>query len=198
MAIIDLTTLARVKLGLAKSDANDDTWLANQITATSRRIERFIDREIEITARTQEFDVSNVSQSSIWLRTFPNITITSIINATDWDFASTDPIDSDDYRVDEDNGEVHFRVGLAIGPKSVQVVYTAGLAADTDQVELDFPDLAMACDLQVAAAFRRRSSPQGGSSKAGGGEITHEGALKFIPDVREALLPLRRLRFGVN
>lgn len=197
MAIIDLTTLARVKLGLLKSDTNDDTWLTNQITATSLRMERFIDRKIEIVERTQEFDVNNVTQETIWLRTFPNITIDTIKNSQDWDFANTTAIDSDDFRVDEDNGQVHFRVTLATGPKAIQVVYTAGLAVDTDQVESDFPDLAAACDLQVAAAFRRRSSPQGQSSSAGGSDITHEGPLKLIPEVRETLLPLRRLRFGV-
>jgi len=200
VVVIDLTTVARVKLGLAidATDVTHDVWLGTTITAVSGRIERFIDRAIEIVSRTQEFDVHNITQETIWLRTYPNIVITDIRNDADWEFTAASVIDATDYRVDEDNGQIHFRdIDLEIGPKAVQITYTAGLAVDTAQVIADYPDLALAADTQVAATFRRRSSPQGQSSSAGGDSITHEGPLQLIPEVRQTLLPLRRLRFGI-
>lgn len=201
MAIIDLTTSARVKAALSidASDTSQDTWIDAAITSVSQRIEMFIDREVETATRTEEYDVSDGRQETIFLRTYPVTSITSIKNDPSWDFAAATALDSELYRLDGDNGEVHFRTELAAGPKAVQIVYVGGLAADTAAFIAAYPAITGAADIQIAAMFRRRSSPQGETIIAGrgAGQLKHEAPLKLIPEVRETLIPFRRLRFGV-
>lgn len=201
MAIIELTTSARVKvvLGIDASDTTEDTWIASAIQSVSQRIQLYIDRPIETTSRTEEYDVHSGRQSTIFLRAYPVTSITSIKNSQLWDFASaTAMTEDDDFHVDEENGAVHFAVELAEGPKALQVVYTGGLAADTAAVIANHPVLAQAADLQVAAMFRRRSTPQGQSiSGKEGGSITFEAPLMLAREVSDSLFPYRRYRFGV-
>ena len=81
----------------------------------------------------------------------------------------------------------------------MQVVYTAGFAETTDGLIINYPDIAMAADLQVVAMWRRRDSPQGNSISVGGqSSISYEKPLNLVPDVIEALTPYRRLRFAAN
>jgi len=200
MAIVELTTTARVKaaLGIDVADTTQDVWLAGALQAVSQRFELFMDRPIELTSRTEEYDVHDGRQVSLFLRAYPVTAITSVKNATGWDFASATAIDSTSYRIDADNGQLHMAIELAYGPKAVQVIYTGGLAANTADLITNYPSIAMAADFQIAAMFRRRSTPQGtGMSGKQGGSITFEGPLKLIPEAREILASFTRMRFGV-
>jgi hypothetical protein len=197
VALVECTTLARVKAILAKTDSADDDYLEELLEAVSQRIEDFIDRPIESVSRTEEYDVHSVTQSTIFLRSYPVSSITSITYAEDWDFASATAIDSDLYHLVEETGEVHFRTKLNPGLKVLRVVYTAGLAANTTALIDDYPAIANAADKQVVAEFRRRNSPQASSTNVGGGGIKHEAELQLLKDVRQALTPYRRFRFGV-
>lgn len=200
MALIELTTKTRAKLalGIADADTDEDTWLDIAIQSVSQRVEDYLDRKVEVAARTEEYDVANGRQISTFLRNYPVTSITSIKNDQLWDFATATAIDSDNYHLDADTGEIHYAIDLAAGPKAIQVVYTAGLAANTTDLITDYPVIAAAADLQIAAVFRRRGSPQGSQISGGrGGTISHESALRLVPEVREMLNPYRRRRFGM-
>ncbi len=203
---MNATTIARVKALLDITSTTYDTVLTTMVEAVSRRIENYIDRPLEQTARTEEYSIKP-RQNVLFLRAYPVTAITTIKLALDWDYASETAIDSSDYKVDTDTGQVHFTFfpilnyrgdTLAAAPNAMQVVYTGGLATNTTNLISDYPDIAYAADVQVVAMWRRRDSPQGQSQSVGAGSINYEGALRLVPDVIEALTPYRRLRFAAN
>jgi uncharacterized phiE125 gp8 family phage protein len=202
---MDATTVARVKALLDITSSTHDTVLGTMIAAASRRIESYIDRPLELTARTETYPMLP-RQSVLFLRAYPVSAVTSIKVSAGWDFAAATAISSSDYYVDSESGMVNFNhfpilPGLLEGgaaQNAVQVVYTAGLAADVATLIADYPDIAYAADAQVVAMWRRRDSPQGSTYSVGGSSMTYEVPLKMVPDVVEALTPYRRLRFAAN
>ncbi len=203
---MDATTAERVKDLLDISSANYDTVIGRLISAVSARIESFIDRPLQSTSRTETYNI-RPRQSKVFLRAYPVTSITSVKIATDWDYASVTVTNPNDYHVIADTGTLHFNFqpirnylgdNYAYAPDAVQVVYTAGFAATTNDLIADYPDIAMAADTQVVAMWRRRDTPQGNAINMGGSSISYERPLNLVPDVIEALTPYRRLRFAAN
>ena len=207
---MDATTIARVKALLEITSTTHDAVLSALIATVSQRIESFIDRPIEAAARTEEYDIKP-RQRVLFLRAYPltaQTDIASIKIATNWDFAAATAVTSTDYHVDFDTGAVHFNFypltqymgnNVATAPNAVQVLYTGGFTATADgttQFIVDYPAIAYAAETQVIAMWRRRDEPMVKTTKIGDYGSTVEGAVKFLPDVIEALIPYRRQRFG--
>ena len=143
----------------------------------------------------------------LFLRAYPVTAVSSIKLALDWDYATETAINADDYKFDAETGMVNFLFypinnwkgnNMAAAPNVMQVVYTAGFAADTAALISAYGDIAYAADVQTVAMWRRRDSPQGASMNVGGASINYEKPLALVPDVIEALTPYRRLRFAAN
>ena len=203
---MNATTIDRVKALLDISSSNYDAVLTTMVAAASRRIENYIDRPLEQTARTQEYPI-RPRQDVIFLRAYPVTAITSIKIALDWDFSSATTVDTNDFTFDADTGMVHLSFfpilnyngnNQAAAPNVIQVAYTGGFATSTANLISSSPDIAYAADIQAVAMWRRRDSPQGQNISVGGGSIGYEGALRLVPDAIEALTPYRRLRFAAN
>lgn len=203
---MNATTIARVKALLDISSSAYDDVLTTMVTAASRRIEQFIDRPLLLAERTEEYPI-RPRQRVLFLRAYPVASITSIKLALDWDFASVTAINADDYHADSETGMVNFNFypllnylgdNSAAAPNVLQVVYNAGFRTTTADLITEYPDIAYACDMQVVAMWRRRDAPQGASMNIGGSSLAYEGALRLIPDVVEALMPYKRLRFAAN
>ena len=206
---MDATTTAKVKelLDISSSDSTHDAVIGRLVTAVSQRIESFIDRPLETAARTEEYDL-RPRQRVIFLRAYPltaQTDIASVKIATDWDFAGTSAVNSNDYHVDLNTGALHFNFypiqnylgnNMATAYGAVQVVYTGGFAGTVDGVIANYPAIAEACATQVVAMWRRRDQPHVKTTYIGDYASTVEGPLTFLPDVREALIPYRRMRFG--
>ena len=207
---MDATTKARVKDLLEITSTTHDDVLDALIATVSQRIESFIDRPLEATARTEEYDI-RPRQRVLFLRAYPLTAqgdIASIKIALDWDFAAATAVTSTDYHVDLVTGAIHFNFypitqylgnTMATAPNVVQVVYTGGFTATADgtaQFIVDYPAIAYAAETQVIAMWRRRDEPMQKSMKIGDYGSTKEGPVQFLPDVIEALIPYRRMRFG--
>lgn len=206
---MDATTTAKVKelLDIASSDTTHDAVLGRYVTSVSQRIETFIDRPFKSEARTEEYDIKP-RQRVIFLRAYPLTAqnkITSIKIATDWKFSTTSAVNSEDYHVDYDTGAVHFNFtpitnylgnNSATAPNAVQIAYTGGFAETTDGIIINYPAIAEACATQVVAMWRRRDQPHIKTTDVGDYTSTVEGPLRFLPDVVQALIPYRRMRFG--
>jgi len=194
---IDATTSARVKelLEIDSGDTTYDTILGRMVDYVSRRIENYIDRELESKGRTEEYSIQE-RQSVVFLRHYPVTAIASVKSSTDWDFNSVSAYDSDNYHVDGETGMLHLKLYPSAGPNSLQVSYTAGFAADTSALASAYPDISFAADLQTAALFRRKDAPQGEMLRFADSTSKNEGPIQLLPDVVEALAPYRRLRFG--
>ena len=204
---MDATTKERIKDLLEITSTTHDTVLDRLIAVVSQRIENFIDRPLQSMERTEEYDIKP-RQRVVFLRSYPlanQAAVSSVKIAVDWDFSAVTAVDSNDYHVDLDTGRLHFNFfpiqnylnsNTETAPGAVQVVYTAGFAADTATLISDYPAIAYACEMQVVAMWRRRDEPMQKSVRIDqyGSEVND--ALKFLPDVREALIPYRRMRFG--
>jgi hypothetical protein len=207
VALVNATTKERVKDLLQITGSSQNDVLDRLIASTSQRIEDFIDRPLHKTARTEEYSIKP-RQNTLFLRAYPlaaQTSISSIKIAGDWDFASVSAVDSGDYHVDLDSGMVHFNYfpitnylgnNMATAPNVVQIVYTGGLVANTNEVIDFYPAIASACEMQVIANWRRRDQPMMDTVKIDEYTSTVAGPLEFLADVRQALMPYRRMRFG--
>tara|TARA_R110000751_G_scaffold265735_1_gene364813 strand:- start:50 stop:664 length:615 start_codon:yes stop_codon:yes gene_type:complete len=203
---MDATTIARVKALLDITSSTHDTVLTSIVASVSKRFESYLDRKLLAEARTQEYNI-RPRQNKLFLREYPVSAIASIKIALDWDYASAIAVSASDYHVTSDTGTVHFTFNpitsyggsnYAYAPDAIQVVYTAGFATSTANLITNYPDIAMAADLQSVAMWRRRDTPQGNSISVGGSSISYENPLDLVPDVIHALSPHRRLRFAAN
>lgn len=204
---MDATTTQYVKDLLEITSSTHDTVLGRLISTVSARIEDFIDRPLDTVARTEEYDL-RPRQNVIFLRAYPltaQSDISSVKIATDWDFASATALTSTDYHVDLGTGALHLNhypitsyLGGNTGtaPNVVQVTYTGGFATTPTLMQSNYPAISTACEMQVIAMWRRRDDPQGDTAKIGKYGSSKEAPLAFLPDVRQALLPYRRMRFG--
>ena len=204
---MNATTTARVKELLEITGTTQDDVLDRFIAAVSQRIETFIDKPLDRIERTEEYDIKP-RQRVLFLRAFPlenQAAISSIKIALDWDFSSVAAVASTDYHVDLNTGACHFTFfpiteylgnNMATAPNVIQVIYTGGFALNTDAFLLAYPAIAAACETQVIAMWRRRDEPMTKSTRIADYGSTVEGPVKFLPDVIEALIPYRRMRFG--
>ena len=204
---MDATTATRVKALLDITSSTHDAVLGTLIDAVSQRIENFIDRPLLSATRTEEYDIKP-RQRVLFLRSYPLAgqgDIASIKIALDWDFAAATAVTSTDYHVDLVTGAIHFNFypitnylgnNMATAPNAVQVVYTGGFETSTANFITSYPAIAYAAETQVIAMWRRRDEPMTKTTKIGDYSSSVEGPVKFLPDVIEALIPYRRMRFG--
>jgi len=207
MAIFKATSTTRVKNLLDITSSSQDTVLERMIEATSQRIEQFIDRPLKREARTEEYTIKP-RQRVLFLRAYPltqQSDVASVKVSTSWDFSSVTAVNSNDYHVDLETGMLHFNFfpinnymgnNMAAAPNAIQVTYTGGLAAAEADVPTNYPAIAWACETQVIAMWRRRDDPGRKTTKIDQYSAEFEAPLQFLPDVREALMPYRRQRFG--
>ena len=204
---MDATTKDRIKDLLEITSTTHDTVLDRLIAVVSQRIEDFIDRPLETAARTEEYSIKP-RQNVLFLRAYPLSAqgdIASVKIAFDWDYAAVSAVTSTDYHADLDTGTLHLNYypstnylgnNLATAPNVAQIVYTGGFATSTANLISAYPAIAYACEEQVIAMWRRRDEPMVKTVRIDQYSSEVDGQLKFLPDVREALIPYRRMRFG--
>ena len=185
---MDFTTLARVKTymetGGFTADANDPL-IPGIIAGVSRRMAERMDRGVNITERTEDFD-SHPSDHAIILHAFP-VTACEVRHDTQRGFAASTIVDPARYHLRSDRGVVVWdRYSPTYGKGSMRVVYTGGMAADTTAFIAAYPDLALACEMQVAYVLQRRQTPGGTATVAGAGSRTYVGQYTLLDDVAKA------------
>ena len=203
---MDYTTRARVKtlLGIANADVSQDGLIDQLVTAVSQRFDTEMRRHSQQTARTEVYPVK-FTRRLITLKGAPVATspapVVKISDTTDFTTATT-MVANDDYVIEFDAGVVRlltqgtpFTAGAAgrpVAPYYVQVQYTGGFATSTANVISAYPDLAQACDLQVAYQHRRRVSP-GGNVTVGDSSTQYTKDYGLLDEVREVLNKYKRI-----
>lgn len=193
MAIIDLTTTERCEAlaGVGTADVSTTAAFAALVTSVSARIERYLNRPIEAVARTEYLDVVP-DRFSYQLGANPVASIASVKNSASFAWADvTSKVEGTDYVLDPASGIIRQLTYWTAGAEALQVVYTAGLAANTAAVLASYPDLADACEKQVVEEYNRRGSMLRKSANVGGATETSE-SMTLLPIVREILAPYRR------
>ena len=203
---IDYTTRARVKtlLGIANADVSQDSLIDQLITATSLRFDAEMRRHGQQIQRTEVYPIK-LSRRIITLQGAPvNAAAAMTVkfnDTTDFTTATT-MVENDDYVVEDTAGVIRLvsqgtpftsgTIGRPIMPYYVQVTYTGGLATITANLISGYPDLAQACDLQVAYLHRRRTSP-GGDVKVGDSYTAYTKDYGILDEVRSTLNKYKRL-----
>lgn len=132
--------------------------LGNMIAGISVDVEKALRRHILVVARTVQVDIDR-HDTSIFLKGYPNVVVTSIKNDSSRAFGSGTVVDPALYYVDSENGIVSFDFELLWGPGALEIEYTGGMAADVDAFIAAFEDITLAIDQQVYYEFQRKDNP---------------------------------------
>ena len=192
---MDLTTLARVRTLLKDTSTQNDTLIDQLIDAVSPQLERILNRHAMETDRTEQYDVAP-GQEVFLLRGFPVLASPAAVvkNSLSRDFTAASAIDTASYYIDLTRGILHIDlVGLEPGPGTLQVAYTGGLATTTANIITLWPDIAAACELQVAYLIQRKDELGLASFSAEGGSVAQALPTKILEGARELLQPYRRM-----
>ena len=192
---MDLTTLARVKNILKDDGTQNDVLIDQLIDAVSLQIERILNRHTMESARTEQYDIVP-RQQVFMLRGFPVLASPAAVvkNSLSRDFAAASAIASTSYYLDAPRGILNIDlIGLAWGPGTLQVAYTGGLADTTVNLVANYPNIATACDLQVAHLIQRKDELGLSSFSAEGGSVVVAIQAGLIKVAEQLIQPYKRM-----
>ena len=197
---MDLTILTRVKELLQGDTALNPeaesllTWL---ITAVSKRVEAFCNREFGKMERVEFHDGGG---RYLYLRALPVVEIASIKCSDTWDWGGALPLSANSYAFEAATGMVLYRGGeWPYGEGAVRVTYTGGFDPFPEEgVEppdgyTSVPeDLQHAVCTQAAYEYRRRNDPGLQAVAFTDGSVQKMDVGEFLGSVRNTLLRYRR------
>lgn len=199
---MNLSTVDRVlALTSATGKATDETRaeVAAVLATVSGAVERYLDRLALRTARTEYHDVE-VGQRRFALRAYPVTTLTSVAFDPEQAWTTTITATSDYLSPLYDGaGVLVVRYDLAPcvpAPGSLKVVYTGGMATDTDSFVAAYPDLAGAVDVQTSHEWQRRNALGVSSVSYPDGTTASLSLERWVPSVKQVLDYYRRVSVG--
>lgn len=177
-----LASLTNVKLFLEITHTTHDTLLTLLLTQISKRVETFLNRNMEKAERTQYF---NAGRKYYFLPAYP---IDSEATLTVTDDGTVQTVD-DDYFVWHEDGMIEFdTTPTRTDPKQIAITWTGGYA-DADAVPAD---IQMATIMQVAFIFRRRKDIGLNSISLPDGSISVNAPTELLPEVKAVLKSYRK------
>ena len=188
---MNLTTLPRVKRRIdeLESIVKYDALLSDMISEVSALVETYLSRGAEQIARTLLLDV-HYGQRVFVLGAWPVLSSPAPVLTSNGesDFSVPDDVvTATDYRIDYDAGILYMTDHTpSQGPKTLQLVVTAGMATSADYFARDYPDIAGAVDAEVVRRFHHRRRPDAiNISDAGGsfGLVEGDALMKKTMDV---------------
>lgn len=190
------------RLGIPTDNTENDTTIATIVSAMAALFDTYTNRSLIVTAQavTEHFCSNNGSQ---WLQLprYPVVSITTIKEAIDYDFANVAAlIANSDYRLSRSGIDgLLYRLYAAWPsvPDSVQVVYRGGYTAaggtpGTGEIALP-ADLREAAILQGTFTFKRRMDIGLSGQSFDGGSINKFSEMNLLPQVREILDLYKRI-----
>lgn len=196
---MDITTVARVKTQLTGiSGTSEDAFIQEVITGLSGYFERYMRRVLLKQTYTKQHYVRRWKQI-VSLDAFPIESVTSIKYCENPSgFSTATAMDASSYAILEDGttGVIMFLREMPLAPGFLQIVFVGGMAEDQAELELNYPELVQAADMQCVHEFNRRFSP-GGNVTFGGGSTSFDfSSVELIPRVKGVLDTFRRHYIG--
>lgn len=198
MTILDLTTTARVaqrlKAGATSVGTSEDSFIGTLITSVSAQIEQYLGRTMYAGSVTEYLDVEPGQR--VWrLAAYP-VTAWTSANfdpaqtwGSDTALTTTDDLYSPVY---DESSLLRARSGASfmnqystVQPASLKVVYTGGMASSAAALIAAYPDIALACDMQVCHQYKRKDAI--GTSSVGGPTSLAINAVGLLPEVTAIL-----------
>ncbi len=190
---MNLTTVDRVLARIAAdgdAKAATKTEIAAVIVAVSGAVEAYLERVTLRTARTEYHDVDR-GQCRFRLRAYPVTVLTSVAFDTEQEWATALTAGTDYLSPLYDNGgTLVVRYPLSEyyeSPGALKVVYTGGMATDTDSFVAAYPDIASAVDTQVSHEWQRRNALGVSSVSSPDGTTASLSFDRWIPSVKQVL-----------
>lgn len=182
-----LAKLASIKQRLEISGTAQDAELAAALSAASAMVEQYCNRTIEyVSAGFTEYYSGGLS--TIHLRAFPVVTLTSVKVALDYDFSGADALVADEeFRLHAARGRLlRLPDGMAweCGSDAVQVIYKGGYCSPEEVTPpggTSYPptNIQEAVLIQAVELYKRRRDPGYKSADGAAGNIT----FGYAPDV---------------
>lgn len=196
---MNLSTVDRVlALTSATGTAREETRaeVAAVLATVSGAVERYLDRLALRTARTEYLDVGP-GQSVFRLAAYPVTALTSVAYDEQQTWATTLTSGTDFWSpLYESAGLLRLKYGLCAAPRSLKVVYTGGMATDTDSFVAAYPDLAGAVDVQTSHEWQRRNALGVSSVSYPDGTTASLSLERWVPSVKQVLDYYRRVSVG--
>lgn len=192
---MDITTVTRVKTQLTGiSGSSEDAFIQEIITGISGYFERYMRRTLLKTTYTKEIRLRRWKQT-LSLDAFPIESITSVkYVAHPSEFTDADALDATDYAILDDGttGVVEFLREMQFSPGFLQIVFVGGMGEDQPELELNYPELVQACDMQCVHEYNRRFTPGGNINSSAGSTSFDFSSVELIPRVKSCLDAFRR------
>lgn len=194
-----ICTLADIKERLGISSADNDITINTIIAGIEAIFNEYTDRILLLNA-TETTEYYNGGSQWLQLRRYPIVSITSIKEAPDYDFASVDALEANsDYRLVK-NGDKGILYRLYTNwyqsPDAIQVIYKGGFcAAGVTPAAGEFilpADMREAAIEQACFIFKRRKDLGLAAVGFQGGSISKFSQIELLPNVRQILAHYKR------
>lgn len=191
-----LTSRAATKAFAGITGSSRDTEIDYLLYSVSASIERYLNRGVERFERTETYDVDPGQR--VWaLGAYPVTATSSVSHDSNRSFGSGTAIATADYDVDTELGLVRLDYDLPPGRGYLRVVYTGGMAASLQALRSYYPEVELACQVQIKEILHRQTVGFGpGMSVSEGGASVSWPAAELSPEVKRMLDHLRRWVIG--
>lgn len=187
--MIDLCTLADVKLLAEITSTDFDADLNSRITTVSHNLQVALNIDLEL----QSFvEYHTGGKKRIYVRNPPIISVTSIVLSTSFDFASGETIAASDYLLTNNNWDITHVNCWPGRDSSLKVTYTSGYA---DASTVPQP-IRQAVAKQVVFDFQHRKSTGLMTVELADGSITKEENNLFLKSVDQIKKLYRKVKIG--
>jgi len=125
-------TIDDIKAELNIDSTRDDFLLNTIVGAVLKLWDELTNRTWAKTAHTEYYDSPRYN-STVFLKNYPvdSSETIQLWDDPDWEWGDNSEIDSDDFRVDYENGIIHYNGYFYEGKQSIKVTYTAGYSDET-------------------------------------------------------------------
>lgn len=192
---VDFTTLAVVKAEIDQTTTSTalDSEISEAITQVSAAMTRYLGFHTLIATRTDTYFLRH-GKRMLTLDARPVTADPSSLQivAHPDDFASATEIDSRDFVLRRESGSIRFSRRMSHNSAYVKVVYSGGLAANATDMIADYPELSLACTLQVKYLQQRRDAVGGNVKTVSGAGTEFTSQYSWLSTTRRTLDALRR------
>jgi len=194
--LLELCTLNDVLQypGMQSVKDDDKDWIERLVRGFSKRAETFTNRQFYKEARTTLYS-PGIASDVLQLAAFGGSgTVTTVHEDRERVFGADTLLESTGYYFDVPTGQLTRDYGTwMVGRSVVQVVYTAGLGTEIDDVP---EDLRMAAIMQCAFWYQRRNELGLTQRTLSGGAISLSQPSKLLPEVEDVLYSYKLYAWG--
>ena len=180
-------SIVRSYAKMATSFTADNIVIETIIAGVSNQLELISGRALELTARTEYFDVDE-NTNELLLGTFPVETdpVIDIRQDVLREWGSTTAVDTDYYQLNTTRGIVTLSLQYPICKRSIKVTYTGGPGGEDESFINNYPDTANALIQQVLYEYRNLKTLGKGSVIVKDSHVTTNGPVKLLPIFKSA------------